>query len=146
MKYSMEFQIPLIIKDINSKINQKITESLKATGLTVPQITAIKLIAHHKELTVSQLSEEMCLTKATVSGILDRLENLNIVERTRSNEDKRVVYVKFSEQGSKTAYEIKDLMNSCFDNIFNGVNEEQLNNIYKGLIELSKLVDEGLLK
>ncbi len=146
MKYSLEFEIALIIKDINSKINQRITDELKATGLTVPQITAIKLIAHNKKMMVSQLSEEMSLTNATVSGILDRLEKLNIIERVRSDKDKRVVYVRFSKEGSKTAENIKDVMSSSFKHIFNNVSKGDLEEIRNKLKGLSKLVEEGLEK
>lgn len=131
MKGSLEFTIAMLIRDINSKMNQKIMEELKTTGLTVPQITVIKLIAHHKELTVTELSERMSVTKATMSGILDRLENMDIIERVRSEEDKRMVYVKFSAEGFKMALQIKEIMNNCFKNIFKGIEEERLEGIEK---------------
>ncbi|AWZ47538.1 MarR family winged helix-turn-helix transcriptional regulator [Hathewaya limosa] len=146
MKGSLEFTIAMLIRDINSKMNQKIMEELKTTGLTVPQITVIKLIAHHKELTVTELSERMSVTKATMSGILDRLENMDIIERVRSEEDKRMVYVKFSAEGFKMALQIKEIMNNCFKNIFKGIEEERLEGIEKQLISLVGIIEESLDK
>src|SRR3712207_1891177 len=143
MKGSLEFTIAMLIRDINSKMNQKIMEELKTTGLTVPQITVIKLIAHHKELTVTELSERMSVTKATMSGILDRLENMDIIERVRSEEDKRMVYVKFSAEGFKMALQIKEIMNNCFKNIFKGIEEERLEGIEKQLISLVGIIEES---
>ena len=61
MNCTSGFKIALLIKEINSKINYKVTEELKNIGLTVPQITAIKFIAHKKQVTVSELSEEMSI-------------------------------------------------------------------------------------
>lgn len=146
MKGSLEFTIAMLIRDVNSKMNQKIMEELKTTGLTVPQITVIKLIAHHKELTVTELSERMSITKATMSGILDRLENMNIIERVRSKDDKRMVYVKFSAEGVKMALQIKERMNNCFKNIFKGIEEERLEGIEKQLISLTGMIENSLEK
>ncbi|KEI10427.1 MarR family transcriptional regulator [Clostridium sp. K25] len=138
------FKIALLIKEINSKINFKVTEELKNIGLTVPQITAIKFIAHRKQVTSSELSEEMSITKATVSGIIDRLEKMNIIKRVRSKEDRRIVYIVFSDEGLNLAKDIRDIMNNCFENIFNNVSEKELVNIENNLSSLLKVVEEHL--
>lgn len=144
MNCTSGFKIALLIKEINSKINYKVTEELKNIGLTVPQITAIKFIAHKKQVTVSELSEEMNITKATVSGILNRLENMNIIKRIRSKEDKRIVYVVFSDEGLSLAKDIKHIMNNCFENIFSNVSKEDLISIDNHLSSLLKVVEKHL--
>lgn len=144
MNCTSGFKIALLIKEINSKINYKVTEELKNIGLTVPQITAIKFIAHRKKVTVSELSEEMNITKATVSGILNRLENMNIIKRIRSKEDKRIVYIVFSDEGLSLAKDIKHIMNNCFENIFSNVSKEDLISIDKHLSSLLKVVEKHL--
>ena len=144
MNCTSGFKIALLIKEINSKINYKVTEELKNIGLTVPQITAIKFIAHKKQVTVSELSEEMSITKATVSGILNRLENMNIIKRIRSNEDKRIVYIVFSDEGLSLAKDIKHIMNNCFENIFSNVSKEDLISIDNHLSSLLKVVEKHL--
>ncbi|KEI06846.1 MarR family transcriptional regulator [Clostridium botulinum] len=138
------FKIALLIKEINSKINFKVTEELKNIGLTVPQITAIKFIAHRKKVTSSELSEDMSITKATVSGIIDRLEKMNIIKRIRSKEDRRIVYIVFSDEGLNLAKDIKNIMNSCFENIFSNVSEEELVSIDNHLSSLLKVIEEHL--
>ncbi|AEB76088.1 MarR family winged helix-turn-helix transcriptional regulator [Clostridium botulinum] len=144
MSCTSGFKIALLIKEINSKINFKVTEELKNIGLTVPQITAIKFIAHRKKVTSSELSEEMSITKATVSGIIDRLEKMNIIKRVRSKEDRRIVYIVFSDEGLNLAKDIKDIMNGCFENIFNNVSEEELVTIDNHLSSLLKVIEEHL--
>ena len=144
MNCTSGFKIALLIKEINSKINYKVTEELKNIGLTVPQITAIKFIAHKKQVTVSELSEEMSITKATVSGILNRLENMNIIKRIRSKEDKRIVYIVFSDEGLSLAKDIKHIMNNCFENIFSNVSKEDLISIDNNLSSLLKVVEKHL--
>ncbi|EDS77884.1 transcriptional regulator, MarR family [Clostridium botulinum C str. Eklund] len=144
MNCTSGFKIALLIKEINSKINYKVTEELKNIGLTVPQITAIKFIAHRKRVTVSELSEEMSITKATVSGILNRLEKMNIINRIKSKEDKRIVYIIFSDEGLSLAKDIKDIMNNCFENIFSNVSKDELISIDNYLSSLLKVIEKHL--
>jgi MarR family transcriptional regulator, organic hydroperoxide resistance regulator len=71
----------------------------RVLGLTGPQIWAIKIIADAAPIKVSDIAARMFLHPATVGGILDRLEARNIVVRTRSVEDRRVVHVDLTEDG-----------------------------------------------
>lgn len=137
------FEIAMLIREINSKLNFKITNELKTSGLTVPQITIVKLLSHHKRLTVTEISEKMSLTKATVSGILDRLEGMDIITRVRSEEDRRVVFVEFSDRGRKLAYEFKETINNCFEEIFKEVDKETLDKIINGLSNILGILDKS---
>jgi len=71
----------------------------KATGLTGPQLWAVKLLANDSHLKVSEIARQMYLHPATVVGILDRLEAKGLVVRIRSTEDRRVVEVELTEHG-----------------------------------------------
>ena len=86
----------------------------------------------------------MNITKATVSGILNRLENMNIIKRIKSKEDKRIVYVVFSDEGLSLAKDIKHIMNNCFENIFSNVSKEDLISIDNNLSSLLKVVEKHL--
>lgn len=86
--------IPGVIDNLRRTI-QALNESYKATeketGLTSPQLWAIKLIANAAPIKVSELARGMFLHPATIVGIIDRLEAKGLVMRTRSTEDRRVV-------------------------------------------------------
>lgn len=87
-------------------VNEFSKRAEKETGLTGPQLWAIKVISDSKAIKVSDLARKMYLHPATVVGILDRLESRGLIARTRSTEDRRVVYVDLTELG-------KDLVNQA---------------------------------
>ncbi|MCP6657839.1 MarR family transcriptional regulator, partial [Klebsiella pneumoniae] len=64
-----------------------------------PQLWTIKVVAGHGPIRVSDLARRLYLHNATVVGIIDRLEALGLVQRTRSREDRRVVMVDLTEDG-----------------------------------------------
>jgi MarR family transcriptional regulator, organic hydroperoxide resistance regulator len=78
------------------------TQSKRAeheTGLTGPQLWAIKIIAQEAPIMVSEIARRMYLHPATMVGILDRLEKQGLAVRTRSTDDRRVVKVELTGQG-----------------------------------------------
>lgn len=47
---------------------------------------------------ISRLAQQIGSANSTVSGIVDRLEKLKLVERVRSEEDRRVIYVALTDE------------------------------------------------
>lgn len=135
-----EFNICLYIKEFNTIINTEISERLKHKGLTQSQVTAIKFLAHKKRITLTQLSEMMSIKKSTCSGIVDRLEAMDIFERIKDEKDKRISYIEFSEKGKVLAHEIKDDMNGVFEDIFKDVPKETLNLVGSKLQEIIDII------
>lgn len=80
-------------------VNEQSKKAEKETGLTGPQLWAIKTIAQEAPIMVSAIARRMYLHPATVVGILDRLEKQGLAVRMRSTEDRRVVKVKLTRKG-----------------------------------------------
>ena len=70
-----------------------------ATGLTSPQLWAIKVLAEAAPMIVSELARKMYLHPATIVGVLTRLEAHGLIKKTRSKEDRRVVWVELTPKG-----------------------------------------------
>ena len=95
-------QVATIIDNIRrvfQVVNEHSKRAERETGLTGPQLWAIKTISQQAPIMVSDLARHMYLHPATVVGILDRLEARGLVLRVRSTEDRRVVRVELTEQG-----------------------------------------------
>lgn len=74
----------------------------KTTGLTAPQILLLQTIRDKGEVTIGEIANEMSLSQATVTTIIDRLEKRNLVFRERSKEDKRKVHAYLTEEANET--------------------------------------------
>ena len=86
------------------------TESRRATkevarhhGLTGPQVTALKMLEGFGDLSLSDLSARMSAKNSTITGIADRMERDGLVERTRSEADRRVVLMRLTAKGRRLA-------------------------------------------
>lgn len=70
----------------------------KTTGLTAPQILLMQAIRNKGQLTIGELANEISLSQATVTVILDRLEKRGLIYRERSEQDKRKVHAHLTSE------------------------------------------------
>ena len=90
----------------------------KQVGLTAPQLLILQAIRNLGAVSISKLSNEVSLSQATVTTILDRLETRGLVARHRSTQDKRVVHATLTEAGTcmleQAPTPLQDLFNQRF--------------------------------
>ncbi len=67
--------------------------------LTTVQLRSLAVLAREREMTAGQLARSVDLNPATVTGMLDHLEESDIVRRHRSTEDRRVLNVSLTAHG-----------------------------------------------
>ena len=71
----------------------------KTSGLTSPQLLIMLEIDKEYGVNSSQVAKSVNLSAATVTNILDRLENKNLVSRVRYTQDKRKVGLYLTDDG-----------------------------------------------
>jgi DNA-binding MarR family transcriptional regulator len=137
---SEAFNIVMLIKEISSRTMSVISNSLHDSGLTHQQIIVIKLLAQKKEITISEICEEMSLSKGTVSGIVQRLTKVGYVKKEKHEDDKRNTYVTFSEKGIDFANNFLVTINESFDSIFKDCTREELEQMTTNLKNILKKI------
>jgi DNA-binding MarR family transcriptional regulator len=84
------------------------------TGLSGPQLTCLRALAHGGAMQTYQLADAVHLSAATVCGILNRLEQRGLVARARQTEDRRRVLVSLTEAGEDTVENAPPAMHDKF--------------------------------
>lgn len=127
------FELLRLIKEIYLKSMYKIESGLSESGLTHQQIMVLKLVAHKKEVNISQICDEMYLSKGTVSGIVNRLERAGYIKKIKYNNDKRNTYIQFSNKGLEFAKEFREKAEKTFENLFENLDKEEIEEIKQSL-------------
>lgn len=82
---------------------------IQTFGLTHPQFFTLSSLACHKEpCTMRDLTDVTFQDPPTMTGIIDRLVKIKLVERTRSETDRRVVLVQATQAGVDLVNKIKE--------------------------------------
>lgn len=95
----LDKQLCFSIYVLHREMMQKYRPLLDELDLTYPQYIAMMALWKEDNLTVNQLGEKLQLDNGTLTPLLKRLELKELLTRTRSKEDERVVKILLSEKG-----------------------------------------------
>ncbi len=113
----------------------------KTTGLTAPQILLLKTIRDKGEVTIGEISNEMSLSQATVTTIIDRLEKKNLVFRERSKEDKRKVHAYLTNEANEILTHAPTPLQEHFSKQFNNLHDWEKTMIISSLQRVAQMMD-----
>jgi DNA-binding MarR family transcriptional regulator len=84
------------------KSSNKHSENIeKVAGISGTQLWALAEINDTPNITVNNLAKTMALHQSTISNLIDKMEKRNLIQRIRSTEDKRVVYLSLTNEGNE---------------------------------------------
>ena len=72
---------------------------IRSLGLTGSQFDVIVTLGDTDGMTCRELSEKTLVTKGTLTGVLDRLEKKDLIERVPSREDRRSIFIRLTTKG-----------------------------------------------
>ena len=85
--------------------SQKIS---KRYGLTEPQSAIMRNLYNSGPVSSADLSRTLFVTPSNITGIIDRLEKKQFVERTRKEGDRRVALITLTESGRELSKTLPD--------------------------------------
>ena len=113
----------------------------RSTGLTGPQLWALKILDNIAPIRVSDLARQMHLRPPTVVGILDRLEGKGLVTRNRSSEDRRVVVLHLTEMGKELAASAPEVAQIMLVKGLGQLSSSQISKVADGLKLIVRLLN-----
>jgi len=86
-------------------MNKLYRKLLRKLGLTYSQYLVMMVLWEQDEQTVSALGEKLFLDSATLTPLLKRMEQAELISRNRSPEDERQVIISLTPQGKAMSVE-----------------------------------------
>ena len=127
------------------------TESRRVTktqarehGLTGPQVSALKILEAMGDLSLTELSGRMSARNSTLTGIVDRMERDGLVQRERSQTDRRVVLIRPTEKGREVARSVPVSAMEIFATALGGLEGEDRRELRRILSSLAERVRDEI--
>ncbi|MGF6275145.1 MarR family 2-MHQ and catechol resistance regulon transcriptional repressor [Massilia sp. UYP11] len=76
-------------------------DAVRQHGLTHAQFDIIATLGNTTGMSYKELGERTLITKGTLTGVIERLEQKGLVLRERSNDDKRSFFVRLTPAGDQ---------------------------------------------
>jgi DNA-binding MarR family transcriptional regulator len=84
---------------LSRKITSHYLPILEKIGLTYPQYLVMLVLWEERKLSVKELGQRLMLDSGTLSPLLKKLEEKQLLTRSRSREDERVVLIELTDDG-----------------------------------------------
>ncbi len=94
---------------------------VRSLGLTTPQFDIIATLGNTAGMTFKELGEKTLITKGTLTGVVDRLEDKKLVRRVASPSDGRCQIVQLTAKGEAVFGQVFPAHLAHIGNAFAGV-------------------------
>jgi len=111
-------------------------------NLNTSQIQVILTLKKFGSLKMSDLTNHTNVVKSSMTNIIDSLEKLNLVERVRSEKDRRIIYVVLTEKGSHLATSLRHSIFVPFEKKVDCLSQEDKEDFYTALNKINEIISK----
>ncbi|NRP94839.1 HTH-type transcriptional repressor NicR [Marinobacterium sp. xm-g-59] len=116
-----------LIRRLSQQSNQVFQDEMKRIGadVTSVQFASMQAIELHGEMEQSQIAQSIHYDKATIGGVIDRLEKRGWVERKSNPKDRRAKLVTLTKEGRNALEEITPVVKALQDQVVANLSDDE---------------------
>ncbi|MEO6744329.1 MAG: MarR family transcriptional regulator [Caldimonas sp.] len=138
--YCANDSVGYLMRRVLIALTQDTDKRLEPHGLTHAQWGPLFMIRKSGSATVAELARELQIDPGAMTRLLDRLESKGLCKRLRSTDDRRVVNVALTEEGTKAADKVPVALAEVMNAHLAGFSKAEWQQL-KGL--LRRMLDNG---
>lgn len=112
---------------------------VKANSLAFNTLMTLNELNGH-ELTMSELADQLDITKQQLTKLVNDLEEKELVQRTHDSRNRRQVYISITDRGIQMLMDLKESMLDSTLKALSGYTEEELAALDHCLVRLADLL------
>jgi DNA-binding MarR family transcriptional regulator len=113
----------------------------RQSDLTTSQLLLIKHVAQNGQALPSAIARAIELKQATITALINKLEEDGLVTRSRDTRDRRRVWVRLTDAGQDVLGKSPDLLQNHFERGFERLDEWEQSMIIAALERIASLLD-----
>ncbi|BCO19373.1 MarR family transcriptional regulator [Alteromonas sp. McT4-15] len=136
-----EEELLVALRRVIRAVDLRSKQLSKHVGLTGPQLLVMQNIEERPGIMVREIAENINLSPATVTNILDRLESRDLATRIRSTQDKRKVGVFLTERGKEAVVDAPRPLQEHFVERFSQLKEWEQSQMVATVQRIASMMD-----
>jgi DNA-binding MarR family transcriptional regulator len=126
-------EIIAVLGEAFSEIKCIGSERMMRSGLSMSHWHLLVLLARHGEMSMSRIAELHAISLSNATGLVDRLVERGLVDRSRFDDDRRVVVVRVSDAGRDTIAQADLLRDELISRVVSHLDSAQLERLRASL-------------
>ncbi|MBQ2867907.1 MAG: MarR family transcriptional regulator [Firmicutes bacterium] len=121
---------------------KRIDSAILETGYTLTEKEVLLEISKTERCTANILIQQLCIDRSYMSRMIAKFEQNGLIEKTQSQTDSRIRYIRLSELGRKEINRLSDIQSNHIAAIFNKLSEEDQLAVWQSMVMIrNKLSD-----
>lgn len=113
----------------------------REAGLTAVQLRVLQIVAEKGHATPTEIATRMGVTQATISALIKKLEGFGMLERRRSETDRRQTNLYITDEGLLKVSGAPDALQQRYVRQFEGLEDWQQAMIVSSLEQVAAMLD-----
>lgn len=122
----LETSLAYYLTKARQRLVERMDRALEPLGLTAQQIGVVLLLSRGYARTPFELSRKLTYDSGSMTRMLDRLEKKELIARTRSASDRRVIELALTARGEAAAAELPRLIATALNAQLEGFSADEL--------------------
>jgi DNA-binding MarR family transcriptional regulator len=143
-KYDVPGSVGHCLMHLMMMMRREVESRMAAHGLTDAQWKPLWMLKTGRAATANELAREMLVDAGAITRMLDRLETKALIERVRSETDRRVVHLRLTAAGEAVVEHVPHVLAAVNNDFLQGFNEKEFQQL-RGFIDRMAVNGQGLL-
>lgn len=138
-------QLSILITEMSEKFRHIYESELTKHGLSYSSALVLGLVKDSPK-TIGELSKLTELPYSTMSGIINRLEQNELVSRRKDEQDRRIVWVSLADDERVLEQRLSFMKDQFLTDVFADLPQQELSQICQSLQLLNEYLDKKILE
>lgn len=139
-----EQEAVLNILRTNDQYQNRFGRLFREYGLTSSQYNVLRILrGEGKPMPCLEIGSRMIQVVPAMTGLIDRLEKLELVRRERCTEDRRVVYIELTDKATKLLSEMDEPVTDLEKTLIGHLTRKELRELSRLLEKARQSLDSG---
>jgi len=103
----------------------KETQEIFEEKITIPQFVVLQTVSKTKKCNLKDIVDELGNTTGSASLLIDKMTKLGYIVRERDDNDRRLIWLTFSEKGKRLYEQITEKRNEVLESYFSKWTEQE---------------------
>ncbi len=99
VKNDLALELWTKLSKAHDKVRKEQMKQMSQEKLTAPQFGVLEVLSRRGPIPLKRISEELMVTGANITCVVDNLEKEDLVRRVHSKEDRRVINAELTDKG-----------------------------------------------
>lgn len=141
---SPEQEAALNVVRTNDQLQIRFSRLFRDYGLTPSQYNILRILrGEGQPLPILEIADRTVTVVPGITGLIDRLEQAELVRRERCEKDRRVIYVAITDKGTKTLTELDAPVLELHEKLMGHLSQAELKELSRLLEKVRGPLGEG---